>query len=141
MDNEINVTVASCVVRVTDLDRSVEFYRDVFSCHVGVQSEDMALLLTTKGFQIYLHVKEPFLARGIGVLGVQHLVWSTDSESDLEQISRRLQDYDPAAYLHTDDATGLNFLDACGPDAERIIITYPSPHELPRTAIADRLRS
>lgn len=32
MHNEINVTVASCVVRVTDLDRSVDLYRDIFSC-------------------------------------------------------------------------------------------------------------
>jgi catechol 2,3-dioxygenase-like lactoylglutathione lyase family enzyme len=141
MDNGIDVTVTSCVVRVTDLNRSVDFYRDIFSCGVAVHTEDMALLLTPKGFQIYLHVKEPFLARGIGVLGVQHLVWSTDSESDLEQIKLRLQAYDPATYVHTDDATGLTFLDASGPDAERIIITHPSPRELPRTAIADRLRS
>jgi hypothetical protein len=141
MDDEINVTVASCVVRVTELNRSVDFYRDIFSCRVAVHAEDMALLLTPKGFQIYLHVKEPFLARGIGVLGVQHLVWSTDSESDLEQIKLRLQAYDPATYVHTDDATGLTFLDASGPDSERIIITHPSPRELPRTAIADRLRS
>lgn len=141
MDNEINVTVTSCVVRVTDLDRSVEFYRDIFSCEVAVRSWDMALLLTPKGFQIYLHVKEPSVTRGIGVLGVHHLVWSTDSESDLEQIKQRLQVYDPATYVHTDDATGLTFLDACGPDFERIIITHPSPRELPRTAIADRFRS
>ena len=40
-------------------------------------------------------------------VGVQHLVWSTDNESDLE----------------------------------RIIIPHPSPRELPRTAIADRLRN
>jgi len=121
--------------------RSDDFYRDIFSCRVAVQSDDMALLLTSKGFQIYLHVNEPFLARNFGVLGVQHLVWSTDSESDLEQIGQRLQAYDPATYTHTDAATGLTFLDACGPDAERIIITHSSPRELPRTAIADRLRN
>ncbi|MGB8405769.1 MAG: VOC family protein [Mycobacterium sp.] len=137
---EINVTVASCVVRVTDLNRSVEFYRDIFSCRVTVQTEDMALLLTTKGFQIYLQVREPFVPRGFGVLGVQHLVWSTDSESDLQQVTKRLQAHDPATYLHTDATTGLTLVDACGPDFERIIITHPSPGELPREAIADRLR-
>ncbi|WP_018602299.1 VOC family protein [Mycobacterium sp. 155] len=141
MDNEINVTVTSCVVRVTDLDQSVAFYRDIFSCQVAVHSEDMALLLTSKGFQIYLHAKEPFVVRGNGVLGVHHLVWSTDSESDLQQITQRLQAYDPATYVHTDAATGLTFVDACGPDSERIIVTHPSPRELPRSAIADRFRS
>lgn len=140
MGNEINVTVTSCVVRVTELGRSVDFYRAIFSCRVAVHTEDMALLLTPKGFQIYLHAKEPFLERGIGVLGVQHLVWSTDSAADLEQITQRLQTYDPATYIHTDDETGLTFVDAVGPDFERIIITHPNPTELPRTAIADRLR-
>ncbi|MBU9766811.1 VOC family protein [Mycobacterium sp. TNTM28] len=141
MDNEISVTVASCVVRVTDLHRSVAFYRDVFSCRVSVEAEDMVLLLTPKGFQIYLHVKAPFLSRGLGMLGVQHLIWSTDSEADLERIRERLRAYDPSIYTHTDAATGVRFLDARGPDSERIIVTNPSPNQLPRTAIAERLRS
>lgn len=73
MADEINVNITSCVMRVSDLDRSADFYRDVFSCRVAVRADDMALLLTPKGFQIYLHVKEPFRQRGVGVMGVQHL--------------------------------------------------------------------
>lgn len=108
---------------------------------VAVQSDDMALLLTSKGFQTNLHVKEAFPARKFGVLDVQHLVWSTDSESDPEQIGQHLQAYDPATYTHTDAATGLTFLDPWGPDGKRIVLTHPSPRELPRTAIADRPRN
>jgi catechol 2,3-dioxygenase-like lactoylglutathione lyase family enzyme len=140
MADDVNVTVTSCVMRVSNLDRSVQFYCDIFSCRVAVRSDDIALLLTPKGFQIYLHLKDEAAPRGIGTLGVQHLVWSTDSRSDLEQITERIAAYDPATYLHVDDATGLTFVDACGPDSERIIITYPGPGELPRTAIAERLR-
>ena len=140
MADDVNVTVASCVMRVSNLDRSVRFYCDIFSCRVAVRSDDIALLLTPKGFQIYLHLKESATPRGIGALGVQHLVWSTDNESDLDRLRERIAAYDPATYLHVDEATGLTFLDACGPDSERIIITYPSPGELPRTAIAERLR-
>ena len=99
----------------------------------------MALLLTPKGFQIYLHVQEPLRPRCVADMGVQHLVRSTDNESDLERIKERLQAYDAAVYLHADAATGLTFLHGSGPDGERIIVTYPSPRELPRTVIAERL--
>ena len=44
----------------SDLDRSVNFYCDVFSCQVAVHEQDTALLLTSDGFQIYLHSKGPF---------------------------------------------------------------------------------
>lgn len=141
MDDDIDVTVASCVIRVIDLERSVSFYRDVFSCRVGVRSEDTVLLLTPKGFQLYLQAKKPYLPRNLGVLGVQQLVWSTSSQSDLERIMNRLRRHDPSIYTHTDAATGVTFLDARGPDSERIIVTYPSPHELARTDIPERLRA
>lgn len=87
----------------------------------------MALLLTSKGFQTNLHVKEAFPARKFGVLDVQHLVWSTDSESDPEQIGQHLQAYDPATYTHTDAATGLTFLDPCGPRREAHHPHAPQP--------------
>ena len=52
-------TVASTVIRVADLDRSVNFYRDVFCCRVALREPDTALLLTPDGFQIYLHAAGP----------------------------------------------------------------------------------
>jgi catechol 2,3-dioxygenase-like lactoylglutathione lyase family enzyme len=39
-------------MRVSDLDRSVRFYRDVFCCQVALREPDAALLLTPDGFQI-----------------------------------------------------------------------------------------
>jgi catechol 2,3-dioxygenase-like lactoylglutathione lyase family enzyme len=139
MANEITANVASCVIKVSDLDRSLAFYRDVFSCRVAVREDDMALLLTPKGFQIYLHVQEPLRPRGIAEMGVRHLVWSTDTLADLEQVRDRLRVHDPAVYTHTDPATEVTYLEGSGPDEERVIVTYPSPHELPRTVIAERL--
>ena len=38
--------------RQSDLDRSVNFYRDVFECHVALHESEAALLLTPGGFQI-----------------------------------------------------------------------------------------
>jgi hypothetical protein len=87
----------------------------------------MALLLSPKGFQIYLHVQEPLPPRGVADMGVEHLVRSTDNESDRERIKERLQAYDAAVYLHADAATGRTFLHGSGPDGERIIVTLSQP--------------
>jgi catechol 2,3-dioxygenase-like lactoylglutathione lyase family enzyme len=47
-------TVASTVIRVSELQRSVSFYCDVFLCRVALRESDTALLLTPDGSQIYL---------------------------------------------------------------------------------------
>jgi catechol-2,3-dioxygenase len=43
---EISAHVASCVIRVRELDPSLKFYCDVFSYDVAVRETDMALLVT-----------------------------------------------------------------------------------------------
>jgi catechol 2,3-dioxygenase-like lactoylglutathione lyase family enzyme len=52
---EISAHVGSCVIRVRELDPSLKFYSDVFSCNVAVREADMALLVAPNGFHIYLH--------------------------------------------------------------------------------------
>ena len=68
---EISAHVASCVIRVSDLKRSLKFYCDVFSCRVAIREADMALLLAPNGFQVYLHARRSFHRRGGGTLGVR----------------------------------------------------------------------
>jgi catechol-2,3-dioxygenase len=135
---EVNAHVASCVIRVSNLDRSVNFYRDVFSCRVGIHEKDMALLLTPNGFQLYLHAQRSFRRRSASTIGVSYLMWATDSQSDLELITQRLRTYDPAVFTHTEN--GVTFLEGCDPDGRRIIVAHPSPRQLPRTVILERLR-
>ncbi len=134
----IAAAVASCVIRVSDLDRSLKFYCDVFSCSVLIRESDMALLLAPNGFQLYLHAEPTFRHRGPGTIGVQYLMWATDSESSLKRISQRLRTYDVAAYSYIQG--GVTFVEACDPDRERVIVAYPSPRQLPREGIAKRLR-
>ena len=64
-------------------------------------------------------------------------MWATDSESDLERIAQRLRAYDVAAFSYTQG--GLDFVEGCDPNRERVIIAYPSPRQLPREVIAKRL--
>ncbi|MGA8547930.1 MAG: VOC family protein [Mycobacterium sp.] len=136
-ETAIAADVASCLIRVSNMDRSLKFYCDVFKCRVLIRESDMALLSTTNGFQLYLQADSGFRHRGAGRIGVQYLMWATDSESDLEQIAQRLRAYDVAAYSYTQG--GVSFVEGCDPDRERVIIAYPSPRELPREMIAKRL--
>jgi catechol 2,3-dioxygenase-like lactoylglutathione lyase family enzyme len=131
-------TVASTVMWVTDLDRSVAFYRDVFCCRVALREPDTALLLTPDGFQIYLHSAGPSRRPRQATIGIQHLMWATDSQAELDRVTARLRAYDPWAYTHTEN--GVTFAEGCDPDHGRVIVAYPSPSRLPRELIASRLR-
>ena len=137
-DSEISVDVVSTVIRVHELDRSLKFYCDVFSCRVVVREADMALLLTPKGFEIYLLQKDEFHTHRAGALGVRHLLWATDNQSDLQRITERLGAYDSAVFSHT--VEGMTVLEGTDPDGLRVMVAYPTPGLLPRTLIAQRLR-
>ena len=137
-DGEISVDVVSVVVRVCELERSLKFYRDVFSCRVVVREADMALLWTPKGFEIFLHQNNEFHHHGADVLGVRHLLWATDSQSDLQRITERLRVYDSTVFSHT--VQGMTVLEGTDPDGCRVIVAYPTPRQLPRTLISERLR-
>jgi hypothetical protein len=137
-DSEISVDVVASVVRVRELDRSVKFYCDVFSCRVVVCEADMALLLTPKGFEIYLLQKDEFHTHRAGALGVRHLLWATDNQPDVQRITERLRAYDSAVFSHT--VEGMTVLEGTDPDGLRVMVAYPTPGQLPRTLIAQRLR-
>ncbi len=130
--------VASWLMQVSQLDRSIDFYCDVFSCTIALREPDAALLLTPDGFQIYLRATESSTQSGIGDLGIQQVMWATDSEAELQRITQRLQFHYPSTYSSTAD--GVTFVDGCDPDGIRVLVAYPSPKQLPREVIAARFR-
>jgi hypothetical protein len=79
-ESGISVDVVASVVRGSDVDRSLKFCCDVFSCRVVVREADMAKSLTPKGFEIYPY-KDEFQGRAAGALGLHRLMWATDSQS------------------------------------------------------------
>lgn len=76
----LSAHVASCVIRVSDLDHSLRFYADVFSCRVVLREADMALMLAPNRFQLYLHARKSFHHRSPATLGCQYLMWAKESE-------------------------------------------------------------
>lgn len=128
--------VASSVMQVSELDRSIGFYRDVFSCVVEIREPDAALLLTPDGFQIYMYTRTSSTYRGVDDLGVQYIMWAVDSEEELQRVTERLCGHDPAIYIHT--LNEVCFVDGRDPDGIRVIIAFPSPAQLPRELIDPR---
>ena len=135
---EISAHVASCVIRVGELDPSLKFYCDVFSCNVAVRETDMALPVAPNGFHIHLHAVSR-RRRAADTVGIQYLLWATDTESDLQEFAQRLRAYDPAVFSHNEN--GVTVIEGFDPDGVRVLIGYPSAFQLPRTVIAARLHA
>ncbi|MDG5482005.1 VOC family protein [Mycolicibacterium gadium] len=131
-------TVASVVMRVAELNRSLNFYRDVFGCRIAVREPDSALLLTRDGFQIYLHATGRFLRPRPTPIGIQYLMWATDSHAEFERVTARLRRQDRDTFTYTERE--VTFVEGCDPDHGRVIVAYPSPSRLPRGSIASRIR-
>jgi catechol 2,3-dioxygenase-like lactoylglutathione lyase family enzyme len=131
------VGVTSSVLFVSQLDRSIEFYRDVFSCAVSVREPGAALLLAPDGFQIYLIARGTRAEHPSGGIGHQYLIWAVGSDAELRDVAAALTD----RHRHPDLTTsgGVSFVTAHDPDGIRIVVAHPSPQKLPRAVVAARL--
>ncbi|MFE2995254.1 VOC family protein [Nocardia sp. NPDC059246] len=130
--------ITSCLMRVSDLDRSANFYCYVFECHIAIHEPEAALLLTPGGFQIYLRTRQAGRARGINDVGVEEIIWSVDNEEELQRIEQRLRTRYPSTYSNT--LNGVSFVDGVDPDGTRVLVTYPTPEQFPCEVIDRRFR-
>ncbi|HET7069812.1 MAG TPA: VOC family protein [Nocardioides sp.] len=129
--------VTSSVIFVSDLDRSIDFYRDVFRCQVGIRDPEAALLLSSGGFQIYLighGSRTPHLAGGIGP---QYLIWAVDSADDLHVLQRTLRER--GGRVDSYQSGGITFVAGRDPDGIRILMAHPGPDKLPRSVVGPHL--
>jgi hypothetical protein len=70
-------------------------------------------------------------------VGVEQIIWSAGSEAELQRIEQRLRTHYPSTYTNT--LNGITFVDGVDPDENRVLITYPTPEQLPREVIDRRL--
>jgi catechol 2,3-dioxygenase-like lactoylglutathione lyase family enzyme len=134
---EYSAKVASSVLFVSELDRSVTFYRDLFGCQVTLRSHDAALLLTPGGFQLYIIERGKRASHHTGGLGVHLLMWSTDTAKGLEYFEQALKD--AGSYTDTHSAGEVMFVEGRDPDGLRIVIAHPDPAERPRSVFDSHL--
>ena len=129
---EFTAKIASSVIFVTDLDRSVEFYRDVFSCEIAIHEQGAALLLTPGGFQIYLMARSNREVHPTGGIGHEFLMWAVDTPEALEHSAQALRDRGHCVDTHTHG--GVQFAEDHAPDLRRSVLAHPIPHRLPPPA-------
>jgi catechol 2,3-dioxygenase-like lactoylglutathione lyase family enzyme len=130
-------TVASSVMFVGQLDRSVAFYRDVFTCKVAIHDQDAALLIAPGGFQIYLVSKGSRTTHASVSIGPQYLMWATDSAEALEHMEGALRGHGAPTYRYK--SGGVTFIRGRDPDGIRVVIAHPSPEKQPRSLVGTHL--
>ena len=129
--------VTSSVIFVSDVDRSVDFYRDVFACEVTIRKPQAALLLAPGGFQIYLIGRSARTPHPSGGIGPQYLIWAVNSADDLHELEQALRRY--GRITHTYISGGVTFIAGRDPDGIRILMAHPGPDRLPRSVIGPHL--
>jgi catechol 2,3-dioxygenase-like lactoylglutathione lyase family enzyme len=134
---EHGTRITSSVIFVTDIDRSVDFYREVFACEVTIQQPEAALLLAPGGFQIYLIGRSARTPHPSGGIGPQFLIWAVHSADDLQGLDQTLRRY--GRVTDTYPSGGVTFIAGRDPDGIRILMAHPGPDKLPRSVIGAQL--
>src|ERR1700758_4761801 len=94
--------IGSVVIFVQNLDRSVNFYREVLALDVVDRSPTAALLLSSDGCQLILRAMGGNVVHTLGAVGVQYVIWTAADEKDLDRCERVLKEFS----AHTETRSG-----------------------------------
>ncbi|MEJ7691248.1 MAG: VOC family protein [Nocardioidaceae bacterium] len=128
-----HLKLASAVMFVRHLDRSVAFYRELLGLEVTVQDREVALMVSPDGYQLYLRSTGEQAQHALGSVGIQYLVWTAENEEDLRRCERVLRAQSPRVTSQTVD--GFTVVQGRGPDDVPVVVTYPGPEQAPRHQI------
>jgi catechol 2,3-dioxygenase-like lactoylglutathione lyase family enzyme len=121
--------IGSVVIFVQNLDRSVNFYREVLALDVVDRSPTAALLLSSDGCQLILRAMGGNVVHTLGAVGVQYVIWTAADEKDLDRSERVLKEF--AAHTETRAGGPARAVEGRDPDDIVVMITYPGPDQLP----------
>jgi catechol 2,3-dioxygenase-like lactoylglutathione lyase family enzyme len=128
--------LASAVMFVRELERSVRFYRELLALDVAVHDNTAALLVSPDGFQLYLRSMGPRAHHPLGNVGIQYLIWTADGEDDLRRCEQVFRAWSEQVTSQTVD--GFTVVEGRGPDGVPVLVTYPGPEDVPRRQILRR---
>jgi catechol 2,3-dioxygenase-like lactoylglutathione lyase family enzyme len=129
--------LASAVMFVRELERSVSFYRELLALEVAVSDNTAALLVSPEGFQLYLRSMGPGAHHPLGQVGIQYLIWTADGEADLRRCEQVLRAW--SGYVTRQTVDGFTVVEGRGPDGVPVLVTYPGPDEVPRHQLRRRI--
>lgn len=146
-DNSVNTSdssgkqsglrLASGVMFVHDLDRSIAFYQELLKWNVTVHEDSVALLVGPHGYQLYLRSMGHRAVHPLGNVGIQYLMWTAEDEDDLSRCEQVLREQSSRVTRST--AEGFTIVEGHGPDDVPVMVTYPGPEEAPRHQILERI--
>lgn len=121
--------LASVVMFVRDLDRSISFYRELLALDVADRSPTAALLVSPEGSQLVLRAMGQMAVHPLGGTGVQYVVWTAGGEQDLHRCERVLKEH--SAHSGTRRSQGITVVEGRDPDDVVVLVIYPGPDEVP----------
>jgi catechol 2,3-dioxygenase-like lactoylglutathione lyase family enzyme len=128
--------LGSVVMFVRDLDRSVDFYTAVLGVQV-VDRSPTAALLSSPTTQLVLRAMGDNAAHPLGGVGVQYVVWTADSQADLDQSEQVLKDR--SAHRSTRSVDGHTVVEGRDPDDLVVVVSYPGPDVSPLRKLPARI--
>jgi catechol 2,3-dioxygenase-like lactoylglutathione lyase family enzyme len=131
------LTLASAVMFVADLDRSVDFYQQLLGLEATARDDDAALLVSPDGYQLYLRSMGRRARRYNATIGIQYLIWTAESEEDLERCEQVLRAH--SSRVTSTAADGFRVVEGQGPDGVPVVVTFPGPDQAPRREILKRI--
>lgn len=129
--------LASAVMFVRELDRSVSFYRELLGWEVTVHDNTAALLVNPDGYEMYLRSMGKDAYHPLGNIGVQYIIWSAANEDDLRRCEQVLRKYSSRVTSRTADICTI--LEGHDPDDVPVLVTYPGPAQVSGHEILQRI--
>lgn len=128
--------LASVVIFVDDLARSVDFYSKLFLLAPSVRNNTSALLVGPAGNQLYLTAVGDKATHAIDGIGYQYVIWTADDDElkRCEGVRREQSDQ-----VTLTDEEGFRILEGRDPDGLPVLISYSGPDRVPRREIIDRI--
>ena len=116
------LTLASAVMFVADLERSLVFYQELLGLEAIARDDDAALLVSPDGYQPYLRTMGERAPHFSGTIGIQYLIWTAESDEDLDRCERVLKAHSPRVTSTTAD--GFRVVEGRGPDGVPVVVTF-----------------
>ncbi|GAA1209780.1 VOC family protein [Rhodoglobus aureus] len=129
--------LSSAIIFVSDLDRSIAFYCDLLQLTCSIRDGSAALLVGPENYELYLRGKGAQASHAVGSIGIQYLMWSTDSVEDLQRCEEALRRESPQ--VRREHLDGFDAVEGLSPDHMPIVIVYPGPDQVTRHKIIPRI--
>lgn len=116
-----SMRIGAAVIFVSQLARSVRFYAEVLGLPV-LSRDTTAALLGNAQSGLVLRASGENAAHALGSVGVQYLIWVTDSVSDLERRADMLRRR--SAYRETRTTVDGVTVEGRDPDDQTLMLCY-----------------